>query len=458
VNVIWIIADTLRRKDVGVYGNKIIITPSMDKLAARSIRFDRHYMASFPTMPARADFATGRWTLSYMQWEPLFPDEVTLAQLIRKGGIQTTAVVDTPFYLRNAMGYDRGFQTFFEIPGQYHQGQGKELFRGEAADIRAARRGEIDCFAAQTFSSAMRWLERHYRENFFLYIDTWDPHEPWDPPHYYTERYYPGYDDEIVRPLYGYWQQAPGFSEEKVKKAYAAYCGKVTMVDTWLGFFLTQLENMNLMKNTAVIFTTDHGYYFGEHGGLFGKMVFDKDPKSGKNIMGVWSKSPLYEEVSAIPLFIYVPNIQPFVYCGLTSAVDLMPTVLDILNLEIPPSVEGRSLLPGIKDNSVSGREYVISAHPFINPGDEIRSVDDVSRPASTHSSVTVTTDEWSLLYEVDPNRPELYHLKVDPEQKNNVIYQYPDKARELHQILVKFMGDTKVQKRMMEPRLHLRI
>ncbi len=120
---------------------------------------------------------------------------------------------------------------------------------------------------------ATQWLEQHYKEDFFLYIDTFDPHEPWDAADYYTELYWPGYDGEHIQPLYSYWQDVPGFTEERLKKAHACYCGEVTMLDTWFGYFLKRLENMNLMEKTAIIFTADHGFYFGEHGGLFGKMI-----------------------------------------------------------------------------------------------------------------------------------------------------------------------------------------
>ncbi|MCK4417438.1 MAG: sulfatase-like hydrolase/transferase, partial [Candidatus Latescibacteria bacterium] len=110
MNVIWIIADTFRRDHLGCYGNKIIHTPSLDALAAKSVRFERYYAASFPTMPTRADHFTGRWTGCFMRWEPLPRGQVTLAQILRRNGFHTAAVVDTPFYLRGSMNYDRGFR------------------------------------------------------------------------------------------------------------------------------------------------------------------------------------------------------------------------------------------------------------------------------------------------------------------------------------------------------------
>ena len=113
MNVIWIVADTFRQDHVGVYGKMPgIHTPSLDALAGRGVRFDRHYAGGFPTMPTRADHATGRWTASFMTWEPLPDGVTTLAEILAAEGIHTAAMVDTPFYLREGMNYDRGFQTF----------------------------------------------------------------------------------------------------------------------------------------------------------------------------------------------------------------------------------------------------------------------------------------------------------------------------------------------------------
>ena len=163
MNVIWIVSDTFRRDHVGAYGNRKIHTPSLDALAAESVRFDAHYSAGFPTMPTRADHQTGRWTMSFMGWAPLPTGVTTLAEILAGHGLHTAASVDTPYYLRDGMNYDRGFQSFFMNVGQdtlwslipepgYHH---------EALDVRAAWRSEADRNAPKTFMSAMQWLERH---------------------------------------------------------------------------------------------------------------------------------------------------------------------------------------------------------------------------------------------------------------------------------------------------------
>jgi arylsulfatase A-like enzyme len=312
----------------------------------------------------------------------------------------------------------------------------------------------------------MKWLERHYKEQFFLYIDTWDPHEAWDAPNYYTELYLPDYDGEIINPIYGYYQgpdtsDYTKFTGDKVRKAFATYYGEVTMVDTWVGYFLRQVENMNLMDKTAIIFTSDHGFYFGEHGGLFGKacrVQASEDELSHSEMEEVWVHSPIYEEVSAVPLLIYLPGGTPGSYDGLTCAVDLMPTILDILGQEIPSSVEGMSMLPMTKDPGVPGREYVVTTHFLGNPGETVRMVDDNERKMTMANTPTITTSEWTLLCAVEAGLSELYHLTTDPNQEKNVINEYPDKAHELHQLFVQFMKETNVSSERLKPRLELRI
>jgi len=463
MNVIWIVADTFRRDHVGAYGNKAIRTPALNSLAEKSVRFDRHYAAGFPTMPTRADHLTGRWTMSFMGWEPFDDNVTTVAQLLADQGIHTAAVVDTPFYWRHGFNYDRGFQTFFTVQGQEGsptrvQGIGHH----ESRDVVAWWRKESDRNVAKTMTRAGEWLERHYKEQFFLYVDTWDPHEPWDAPSYYTEQYMPDYDGEIVQPLYARWQDSPGLDEAKVRKALATYRGEVSMVDTWIGHLLRKVENMGLMENTAVIFTTDHGFYFGEHDGLFGKMTFAKredgrlyehgDPDSQ------WSHSPLYEELVALPLLLHVPGTAPGAYSGQSSAIDVMPTVLDLFNQETPAWVQGRSLLPAAGDPKHPGRTFTVSTVPFANPGDRVSSVDNISRPLKAGLVTTVTSGDWSLLYSVEPGMSELYHLPSDPGQGKNLVHVESEVAREIHKQLVGFMRETGLSDHLMKPRLELRL
>ena len=267
---------------------------------------------------------------------------------------------------------------------------------------------------------------------------------------------------EIIQPIYGHWKDEPGFSAEKVKKANATYCGEITMVDTWIGFLLRRLENMGLMDKTAIVFTSDHGFYFGEHGGKFGKMTFDKRESGGLYKFGDpdarWAHSPLYEELVRIPLLICVPGVEPGVYDGMTSVVDVMPTVLELAGLSAPATVHGSSLLPRMRDRSAVGREFTVSTIPFANPGEEVRSVDSIRRHLVNSQVTTITAGDWSLLYSMDEGMSELYNLASDPRQEENIISNNVDVAKDVHQFLIKFMRDTGASDHLLKPRLEFRL
>lgn len=464
MNVIWIVADTFRRDQLGTYGNDIIFTPTLDALADGGTRFDNHYACGFPTMPTRADHHTGQWTMTYMGWEPLPDEAVTLSQILGEQGVHTAAVIDTPFYTRGGMNYDRGFQTYYSILGQEGSvTRAAQIGNHESRDVVADWRKESDHCVARTMIQAGDWLEKHYKEEFFLYIDTWDPHEPWDPPAYYAELYDPDYDGKVVQPPYAYWYETDNLTEKDVDTALACYRGEITMVDTWVGYLMRKVQNMGIADDTAVIFTTDHGFYFGEHGGLLGKMHFARRPNGKLYFHGdpdsQWDFSPLYEELVHIPLIINVPGVSAGAYDGFSAALDVMPTVLDIMGRDIPSHVQGQSLLPAMRDSKhESARDFAISTVPFANPGDRIRSVDNFAREMSASLVTTVTSGGYSLLYSMDDGRSELYHLPSDPGQQSNIISANMTTAKELHQLMLKFMRDNNTPEHLIDARLELRM
>ena len=233
------------------------------------------------------------------------------------------------------------------------------------------------------------------------------------------------------------------------------------MVNTWIVYFLGRVESMGLLDNTVIIFTSDHGFYFGEHGGMFGKMIFDKLPDGSLPRLcakGVtWGHSPLYNELVNIPLVISAPGIPAGSYQGLTSPIDVMPTVLDLLWHEIPKSVEGMSLLPYMRDSSSSGRDLVISTLPFANSGEPVRHVADHKRDLKASPVTTVTAGDWSLLYSMDKDMSELFNRKSDPGQNTNVMSNHIEIAKDLYGYLLQFMTDTNVPKHLIDSRLELR-
>jgi arylsulfatase A-like enzyme len=447
LNVLVIISDTLRRDHVGAYGSNVQ-TPHLDRFAQSAVVFDQHIVGSFPTMPARADYLTGLLSLTFMGWEPLSADLRTLPAMLKEAGYTSVGIVDTPFYVRDGWGYDRGFDDFFWI-----RGQGEDTRPLERSDSRSVWLSESDRFAAQTMREASEWLERNHREKFFLYVDTWDPHEPWDAPDYYTSLYLPDYAGEELFPAYRRVSEA-GLSERQLELGRALYRGEVTMVDRWIGFLLDKLRVLGIEDRTVVFFLSDHGFYFGEHD-YFGKADwFDpgtathlaEDAEAPAWLTESWLftllRSPLYQELTRVPLMIRMPGIEPRRTSALTTAIDLPATILDIAGVD-GGGLHGRSFKDVVLATRAEHRDFVISSWPlYFARGGYTSAVDGKRRAISTYMPITVTTAERSLLIGGPDDPVELYDLVADPGEQNNVWNDREPQDERLFDDALSYLGE----------------
>lgn len=440
MNIILVIADTFRRDHLPCYGNKQIQTPNLDRFAEQSLIFEDCFASSFPTVPARADILTGRYTFTYLNWGPLTQDEITLPQILCENGYLTVGAADTPFLLRNGCGYDHGFDDLFWIRGQ-RSGP-------EHEDVVKLRRAEEDYFAPKTFKTAIAWLDRTHARPFFLYIDTWDPHEPWDPPIDYVRRYMPDYDGRLVEPCYWSWKEA-GYNEQDLQTAHACYCGEISMVDRWFGRLLEKLEELDLVEDTAVLFTSDHGFYFGEHG-FFGKrrfrwpddLSFEEGFKRGLTLNhGSIYRSPLYRELTQVPLLMKLPGHDSSRVSGLVALPDLMPTILDLAEIDTPSSIRARSVLPLVNGSAEALREILVTSTPLEELGDMTLTVDDQQRKTLELSPSTISDGKWELLYAAEGEPVELY-AQSDLKQEHNLAAEVPEVAARLHEQFVEFLEE----------------
>lgn len=438
-----IVSDTFRADHLGCYGANWIRTPNLDALAKRSVVFTEHHAASFPTMPARADYFLGKWTFTYRGWEPMGAEEQTLAATLAAAGYRTVGVVDTPFYVGGGFGYDRGFQQFTDLDTQRRGAKEAPNF---SQVIPKVRRSEYDYCAPRTMALAEQYLERLADDRFFLLVDTWDPHEPWDPPAWYVRPYLPGYDGRVIRPPYARWGDA-GLTADDIEIAHACYAGEITMVDRWIGRILERLDSLGIADETAVLFTSDHGFYFGEHGFL-GKMVILGEHGN----RAVWGRSPLYREVTNVPLVLSGPGLAPRRIDALTSAVDIMPTILELLDVNVPDSIHGASLMP-LARGGPGGRDFVVTSPPLANPGDPVHVVDDVMRYVADFLPATVTTPDWTMLCTVPEEPIELYNMRADPHQTADVANEYPDVAAGLRERFMRLLEDVGTASTYLEPR-----
>lgn len=412
-NVVVVISDTFRRDHLGAYGNTWIRTPALDRLASEAVAFDNHQIGSFPTMPARADLLTGRLSLTFMTWAPLPAGLPTLPALLTDAGYLTMGIVDTPFYVRNGFGYDRGFQDFVWL-----RGQGDARRMEERLDARSTWRHESDRWVARTITTAEEWLERHYAERFFLLVDVWDPHEPWNAPDYCTRLYAPDYDGRETEACYDVWRDA-GLTEDDVRLSHAAYAGEVTLVDRWVGRLIEKLDVLGIADETVLVFVSDHGYYFGEHGYL-GKSVWDPG-------LGTQSWSPLYREIVDAPLLIRMPGAAPRRTPALTTLVDIPATIMDLTGAQPPPGIAGRSLAPLLRGETEEHRELVVSGWPLeYQKGRITIAVDSWPRRVAHDQPITVTGRGLSLLVGGADDDLELYDLATDPREERNIAPERP--------------------------------
>ncbi len=458
-NVLVIVSDTFRRDHLGIYGNREIQTPYLGAFARSSVVFDQHRLSSFPTMPARADLLTGTFACTFMGWEPLPAHLPTLPGLLSEAGYLTMGVVDTPYFIRGGFGYDRGFDDFIWV-----RGQGDDTRPRERSDYRSTWREESDRLVARTVTEAEKWLERHYKEQFFLYVDTWDPHEPWDAPEYYTEQYLPGYDGRQLYPAYAKWKEA-GLAEEDVRLAHATYCGEVTMVDFWMGRLLAKLDVLGLRENTAVFFLSDHGFYFGEHGYL-GKAEWINDNYAAVSedaVVPEWlteswlltvASSPLYGEITRVPLIARVPGMEPGRRQAMTTAPDLAPTVLDLAGIETPPTVQGWSFADVIRGVRDEHRPFVISSWPlYFAEGEFTSAVDGRTRRIASYMPITVTTRKRSLILGGPAQLPELYDLTNDPRELSDVWASNVEEGAALGETALSFLEQQGTPEKYLKPR-----
>ncbi len=428
MNIIQIVSDTFRWDYLGCYGNSWIHTEHLDRFAKDSVIFDKAYIASFPTIPHRHDLFTGRYTFIYSTWAPLPRDEVIISQTLRQAGYVTMLIVDTPHMIRDAHYFDRGFDAWWWIRGQEHdrymtnppedpEERQKALGRQYLQNV-SLRRFEEDYFVAQTMTSAIKWLEMNYdqHEKFFLHIDTFDPHEPWDPPKWYADMYDPewkggdvpggAYIPGVPRPA------ASDLREEQLNHLRALYAGEVTLVDRWIGRLLQKIEDLGLLENTAIIFTSDHGTYLGEH-----------------NYVG--KRPHLYEEVAHVPLIVRLPDSEG-VASGrrdeIVQSPDIMPTILELAEVKIPPTVQGRSFLSILRGESEEGREIAVSSASLVGP--------------TLPKWITVTSKRWALLASQTGSevKSELYDLSNDPKEIRNLIDEKTEVADELRTKMIEFL------------------
>jgi len=470
VKVIYMMADTFRRDHMGAYGNPWIHTPNLDRFAAQSALFENAYIGSFPTVPNRRDTLIGRGDIGFPfnRWKGLDRQEVTFPARLADKGIPSMWVGDTQNNVTRSINLIRDYTAWHlnrgqeadplwlddgvpvEWPVPPHLIRYTEAWWHQVLVNRAHREVETDWFAPGTYVKAIEWLERnHTRDDFFLWVDTFDPHEPWDPPKHYERLYDPDFKGRVFdAPTYGI-RRKMGITDRELKNIRARYAGEVTMVDTWFGQLVAAVERLGIRDETTIIFTSDHGTCFdgpGDNGLLCKANTIGADGMAmsqGRPMPKPHRHFPIFQNVARIPLLIRPAGMTKGKRIkAIVQPWDMTATILDLFGLKQPPELIGSSHLPLIAGKATKIRDVAVCGTNMLAQAMTPRWVYTVWRgQAAPRGGGASLPDTGKLKRPSRPPRPpNLTDLKADPLAKRNVVDKHPTVVKRLHAAIEAFM------------------
>jgi arylsulfatase A-like enzyme len=303
-NLILLSIDTLRADRLGSYGYARETSPHIDALAARGVRFERAISETSWTLPAHMTLLTGRHPTSHGVTGPVdaLPDEfATLAELLGHRGYRTVALTGGGF-VHGRFGFARGFETYADE-------------RREFAQLLSTAQSRIASFDPD--------------DPWFLFLHTYAVHCPFDPPERFAAMFRtrpPG--DRVAPELCGGNDFAPlALGPGQLRFVSDQYDAGVRAADESLGAFLDFLDTRGLFENTIFVLVSDHGEELGEHG-------------------RIGHERTLHLESLHVPLIVVAPGVEPGVVSAGVGLVDVLPTLLELLDVAAPAGVQGRSLVP----------------------------------------------------------------------------------------------------------------
>jgi arylsulfatase A-like enzyme len=281
-------------------------------------------------------------------------------------------------------------------------------------------RYETDVFSSRTASTTVRWLEENSEADpFFLWVDFFDPHEPWDPPEYLVRRYDPDYNGPpMMHPNYG---PSSAYTPEELHNLWAHYAAEAEMVDRHIGQVLQKMEDLQLWDDTIVVVMSDHGMSLGEHDRTGKSNIQETDGR-------YW---PIYPEIGHAMLLVAggdVPRGQSLPL--ITQPIDLFPTLCDLagVTVEPPKPFDGLSFAQAVLNGENAHRDYAVS-------GCHIKT--ESANPPRRATMPFLVTDRWGYAPVGAYGRPELYDLIVDPLAANNLADDHKAVVNDLHALFM---------------------
>lgn len=434
-NVLFIVSDDLKASVLGCYGDKVCETPNIDRLARDGVVFERAYCQGTVCAPSRFSFMFSRYQDR---------QGVNLGEHFRTNGWYT-ARVGKIYHMRvpgdiiagtNGLDIASSWTERFNSPGQEAHTPGRyaclnqNIFTTDLEGRQSTRmphrmfvtvKYEGDGSDQPDHKSATKAVElllAHRDEPFFLAVGLVRPHYPMVAPQQFFDPY-PWEQITLPAAVPNDLADIPALGKggtrndnnpigkypDNQKRMWTGYYASVAFMDAQVGRILDELERLGLRDSTAIVFTSDHGYHLGEH--------------------GFWQKANLHEEVTRVPLIVSVPGIASSRSRSIAELVDLYPTLSELAGLEIPKDVQGRSLVPVLKDPTATVRDGALS---FKN-------------------GASLRTSDWAYMRYNDGST-ELYDMNTDPRQFTSLAgdSKHQDTLRKLDQRLTSRLRDAGVR------------
>lgn len=373
MRAIMIMYDSLRRDMLPMYGADCgAYLPNFERLASHTVIFDKSYVCSLPCMPARRELHTGRANFMHRSWGPVEPFDESMPELLKNAGIHTHLATDHYHYIQDGGATYHGRYATWEC----YRGQESDAWIGDCTPHgeglppqvmcnskvlpmmknarqkvgwqnvanRKVRRSDSDYSQVLTVDNGIEFIKRNADcDQWFLQIETFDPHEPFDSPESFQQKWFdPDALPAMDWPMYSMTSEADDV--EAMRKKYKAL---LEFCDWNLGRILDIMDALDMWKDTMLMVNTDHGFFLGEHQWW------------GKGMM------PDYEELTHTPLFVWDPvSAQMGTHCdALVQTIDLAPTLLNYFGLPIPGSMLGVSLLDVLRQHGPAHKYAVFGFH-----------------------------------------------------------------------------------------------
>lgn len=411
-NVLFLISDDLKLDVLPAYGNEICATPNIDRLAAEGMVFERAYCQGTWCKPSRTSFMRSRYRdKKGLTMGEHFRDQGVFSGRVSKifhmkvpgdifdgtDGLDVAECWTEKVNVQAKEALTPGDYALLnknifteEIEGRQHTAMPHRMFVSVKTDGDGSE--QPDPQAAEKTVAMLRERAEKPGEPFFLATGFVRPHYPSVAPREYFEPY-PYLEMDLPEAVEGDLAEIPkpgrtgltsansGIGEfpDNIRRMWSAYYATVTFMDEQLGKVLDELDRLGLRESTAIVFTSDHGYLLGEH--------------------QFWQKGSLRDEVTRVPLIVSVPGFEPGRSDSLVELVDLYPTFCELLGLPVPESVEGKSLVPVLRD-----------------PGAEVKEV----ATSFTRKGQGWRTSDWAYM-RYKNGEEELFDMREDPGQLQNL-------------------------------------